>query len=72
MNNTNQSSKKKMNFQERIAWLGRMPLRYKVLFGTQFVIMSFAAKFRLVDIERARAKTLEMEREGVMNANRDR
>ena len=30
-----------MNFQERIAWLGRMPRPYKFLLGSQAMIMMF-------------------------------
>ena len=43
-----------MKFRERIAWLGRMPLHWKILFGSQAIIMSLAVNFRLNDIKRAK------------------
>lgn len=43
-----------MNLTERIAWLRRMPLRWKILFGTQALIFTTAINFRLSDIKRAR------------------
>mmetsp|Transcript_5982 Transcript_5982/g.9991 ORF Transcript_5982/g.9991 Transcript_5982/m.9991 type:complete len:85 (+) Transcript_5982:67-321(+) len=49
---------------DRLAWLGRMPLRYKILFGTQSIIFGMALRFRLMDIERAKRK-LEQEKEQV-------
>ena len=46
-----------MNFQERLAWLRRMPTRWRVLFGCQAVVMYIAVNIRLSDIERARRIT---------------
>lgn len=43
-----------MNFQERLAWLRRMPTKWRVLFGVQGMIMFAAINIRLGDIERAR------------------
>jgi len=38
------------NFQERlrerIAWLGRMPLHWKLLFASQAIIMTFGVSYR--------------------------
>ena len=50
-----------MNFQERLAWLRRMPTRWRVLFGVQGVVMYIAVNIRLSDIERARRITAEKE-----------
>ena len=50
-----------MNFQERLAWLRRMPTRWRVLFGVQGVVMYIAVNIRLSDIERARRTTAEKE-----------
>lgn len=41
---------------DRIAWLGRMPLRYKILFGTQSIIFGLAVRFRFVDLNQAQLK----------------
>jgi hypothetical protein len=35
-----------MNFNERMAWLGRMPRPYKILFGSQLLITIFAIRMR--------------------------
>lgn len=43
-----------MKFRERIAWLGRMPLHWKILFGSQAIIMAVAFNFRLNDIKNAK------------------
>ncbi len=43
-----------MNLKERIAWLGRMPLHWKILFGSQAIIISIAVNYRINDIKRAR------------------
>ena len=43
-----------MDLKARIAWLGRMPLKYKLLFGSQAMFFTMAVKFRLSDIERAK------------------
>ena len=51
-----------MKFRERIAWLGRMPLHWKILFGVQTVIMSVAFNFRLNDLNRARIIQNEIKR----------
>jgi hypothetical protein len=38
---------------QRIAWLGRMPMRYRVLIGSQILLASLAIRFRMKEIERA-------------------
>jgi hypothetical protein len=50
-----------MNLQERLAWLRRMPTRWRVLFGVQGVVMFIAVNIRLSDIERARRIAAEKE-----------
>jgi hypothetical protein len=45
---------------QRVAWLGRMPLKWRVLFGTQAVIFGMAIRFRFKDLGRA---SLKMEEE---------
>ena len=42
-----------MNFRSRIAWLGRMPMKWRLLFGTQALITCFAIRMRLNNISRA-------------------
>jgi hypothetical protein len=59
-----------MDLKERIAWLGRMPLRWKILLGVQTAIMTTAFNFRLNDIRRAKiiqAKQLEADDNVVEN-----
>ena len=43
-------------WEERIAWLGRMPLRYRVLFGTQAVIFTLVLQYRNKQIDRIRLR----------------
>jgi len=43
------------SFKSRLAWLGRMPTKYKALFTSQILIMFFAAKIRARDIKRSNA-----------------
>lgn len=53
-----------MNLNERIAWLRRMPMRWRILFGSQAVIFGVAIKIRVQEIKRAQmleAKRLELE-----------
>lgn len=50
-----------MNLQERLAWLRRMPARWRVLFGVQGMVMFIAVNIRLSDIERARRIAAEKE-----------
>jgi len=58
-----------MNFRERLAWLGRMPLHYRALFGTQFIITAFAMRYRYKLVERRRLK-LEAEETGIDTASK--
>jgi hypothetical protein len=41
-----------MTFRERLAWLGRMPRHYKLLFGSQLLFTIFAFRMRQKLIER--------------------
>ena len=41
-------------FRERLAWLGRMPLHYRILFGGQAVVMVIAFQYRQRLIEQRR------------------
>ena len=59
--NTSKHHNIEMNFQERLAWLRRMPTRWRVLFGVQGVVMYIAVNIRLSDIERARRIAAEKE-----------
>lgn len=56
---------------QRMAWLRRMPLQYKILFGTQAIIFTLAVRFRLKDIERIRLKVAEEEQQA-SNSNASR
>lgn len=51
-----------MTFKERLAWLGRMPTRWRVLIGGQAIFFAFAIKVRLSDIERGRKLLEEQKR----------
>ena len=44
---------KKMTFRQRLAWLGRMPTKWRVLIGGQALIMTLAVSLRLKDIEKS-------------------
>ena len=53
-----------MNLNERIAWLRRMPMRWRILFGTQALIFGTAVKIRMQEIKRAQMieeRRLELE-----------
>lgn len=52
MPNSAKHERKKMNFRERMAWLGRMPGHYKILFGSQLLITLFAIRMRYKLVER--------------------
>jgi hypothetical protein len=56
------SKRKNMTFKERLAWLGRMPTRWRVLIGGQAIFFAFAIKVRLSDIERGRNLLEEQKR----------
>ena len=51
-----------MTFRERMAWLGRMPRPYKLLFGSQLLLTLFAIRMRCQLVERQ-----EMERNGTLS-----
>jgi len=44
--------KKIKTWGDRLKWLGRMPLKYRILFGTQAVIFGLAIQFRFMDLKR--------------------
>jgi len=44
----------KMNFKQRLQWLGRMPTKWRILIGGQAVFFAFAISVRLRDIEKSR------------------
>lgn len=52
-----------MTFKERLAWLGRMPTRWRVLFGVQSVVFMMAVNLRFSDLGRARLAVAEEEEE---------
>ena len=47
-------------FRQRLAWIGRMPWPYRMLFGTQALVVIFAFNYRLSLIEQGK-RQLEME-----------
>ena len=63
-----QAASREMNFQERLAWLRRMPTRWRVLFGAQAFVMFVAINVRLNDIERARQSQLKKEAEATVES----
>lgn len=66
-------SKQNMTFKERLAWLGRMPTRWRVLIGGQAIFFAFAIKMRLSDIERGRRLLEEEKRlESINNNNNNK
>ena len=60
-----------MNLKQRIAWLRRMPMHWRLLFGTQAVIMTTAFNFRLNEVRKARMIE-EMKEEMELNKSGDR
>jgi len=60
-NNNNHNVDLKTRFRQRLAWLGRMPWHYRILFGTQAVIVVFAFQYRLKLIEKHRHRLEEEE-----------
>jgi hypothetical protein len=56
------TKRQNMTFKERLAWLGRMPTRWRVLIGGQAIFFAFAIKVRLSDIERGRKLLEEQKR----------
>jgi hypothetical protein len=56
---------------QRIAWLGRMPVHYRVLFGTQAVIFGLIMQYRMSEIKRIRLRLeaqQQKEEEAALNA----
>ena len=56
------TKRQNMTFKERLAWLGRMPTRWRVLIAGQAIFFAFAIKVRLSDIERGRKLLEEQKR----------
>lgn len=48
-------------FQERLQWLKRMPMKWRILFGTQLIFFTTALSYRLKDISNARLKSQQVE-----------
>jgi hypothetical protein len=53
---TTANDRKRMTFRERLAWLGRMPRHYKLLFGSQLLISVFAVRMRYKLIEKQKER----------------
>jgi hypothetical protein len=49
---------------DRMAWLGRMPMKYRILFGTQAIIFGLAINFRMMDVHRSRRRNAEQKATG--------
>jgi hypothetical protein len=47
---------RRMTFRERLAWLGRMPTHYKILFGSQLMITIFAIRMRYKLVQRQKER----------------
>ena len=56
------NAKRKMNFKERLAWLGRMPPKWRWLIGSQALFFAFAINVRLRDIQKSRMLLEEQKR----------
>ena len=61
MTDLNDTGRRKMNFRERMAWVGRMPRPYKILFGSQLLITLFAIhmRYKLVKKQKERDDAYE-------------
>ena len=53
-----------LRFRERLAWLGRMPLHYRILFGGQACFMVFAFQYRQHLITRRKQELQRLEAMG--------
>jgi hypothetical protein len=60
-NNDNGTNNKRKTFSDRLAWLGRMPRHYKILFGSQLLFTLFAIRMRykLVDKQQQRQEKFQ-------------
>ena len=56
MTNPNVDERRRMTFRERLAWLGRMPGKYKILFGSQLLITLFAIRMRYNLVQRQKER----------------
>jgi hypothetical protein len=59
-------------FRRRLAWLGRMPMHYRILFGTQALFTVFAFNYRLHLIERGRQELEAEEQMAKQNADAEK
>jgi hypothetical protein len=61
----------KMNsgFKERLAWLGRMPTRWRILLGSQAVIFMIAVSVRMSDVNRSRELLILREQQGLQQVD---
>jgi hypothetical protein len=48
----------KRTFRDRLAWLGRMPTHYRILFGSQLVFTGFAFSWRLAAVRKRQNERL--------------
>ena len=60
-----------MTFKERLAWLSRMPTKWRILIGGQAIFMAFAIKVRMSDIAKSRMMLEEQERREKEDLQRD-
>ena len=50
-----------MTFRERLAWLGRMPAHYRILFCSQLMLTAVAIQYRIIIVERRRRELIKEE-----------
>lgn len=50
-----------MPFRERLAWLGRMPAHYRILFCSQLMLTAVAIQYRMIIVERRRKELIVQE-----------
>ena len=64
--------RRNMTFRERMAWLGRMPRPYKILFGSQFLITLFAIRLRYKLVQKQKERDDAYEAKQVITDNAQR
>mmetsp|Transcript_36955 Transcript_36955/g.42150 ORF Transcript_36955/g.42150 Transcript_36955/m.42150 type:complete len:96 (+) Transcript_36955:94-381(+) len=50
-------------WKERIEWIGRMPMKFRILFGVQAIVFGSAIAFRLNYINSGGGKAIEEEQQ---------
>jgi len=55
--------KKVETWGDRLTWFRRMPMKYRILFGTQAIIFGFAIQFRLSDLGSASVRVEEQKQQ---------